>query len=227
MEGTLDSQIELGHFFEKLSIQKEESHKDVSYILTLHTGRITKGINNLVQEVSDLKVGLSIIRKERNYLLQTVHNLSNDNRHRSAYLSCPKSLQNPVEIYANDIHEAINPSSEIEENNEQNIEISNIHSETCDPTDTGFNESADLDNVEHVKDEEVANEKVNEENHKKEETVEGNGRTKRREMHLDSTASKSWQYASKFSKSTVQEDVHICPECNFAFSTSENLGVHL
>merc|ERR1712018_586630 len=126
-EDSMDSQSEIGHFFQKLSIWRDESHKEFSNIITFHSSSISKGINDLVEEVSDLKAELSIITKERNDLLETVHNLSSDIRKRSVEL--PNPQPEPKEIHSNDISEAISPIPEVEEN-EQNTEISNIQSET-------------------------------------------------------------------------------------------------
>lgn len=69
----MGSQSELGNFFEKLNMWREESHREFSNILHYHGSSINKGINHLVEEVSDLKVKLSVITRERNHLLETVH----------------------------------------------------------------------------------------------------------------------------------------------------------
>ena len=148
----MDFSSEVGHFFEKLSTWREELNNEFSNILTFHSSSLRQGIKNLAEEVSDLKVELSIITKERNDLLETVHNLGNDIRKRNAELPLPE----PEEIHSNDI-------PEVEENHELRIETSNMQSETVDSDDTTF--TTNLDNVEHARDE-VMNEKANEENHK-------------------------------------------------------------
>ena len=85
----MDSQSEIGHLFEKLSVWREESHREFSNIITSHSRSINKGINDLVEEVTELKVELSIITSERNDLLETLQNLSNDIKLRNAELPIP------------------------------------------------------------------------------------------------------------------------------------------
>ena len=80
----MESQSEVRHFFEKLSIWREVSQREFSNIITFHNGNINKGINDLVEEVSDLKIKLSDVTRERNDLLETVHNLSEDIKQRNA-----------------------------------------------------------------------------------------------------------------------------------------------
>jgi len=58
--------------FEKLVSWGDESHKHISGIISSHNKTLKMGINNLVKEVSDLKDELSVIRKEKNVLLETV-----------------------------------------------------------------------------------------------------------------------------------------------------------
>ena len=80
----MDYQGEMGHFLEKLSIWREESQRELSKIIQFNGGSVNKGIHELVEEVNELKAELSIIKKERNGLLETVNNLSNDIRLRNA-----------------------------------------------------------------------------------------------------------------------------------------------
>ena len=44
----MDAQGEVGgHFFEKLSLWREDSHREFSNVLQLHSNRIKKGIGDL------------------------------------------------------------------------------------------------------------------------------------------------------------------------------------
>ena len=70
----MDYQSEVEHFIQKLSLWREESHKDFSNIIQFHSTNINEGINDLVQEVSNLKFNLSMITRERNDLIETVCN---------------------------------------------------------------------------------------------------------------------------------------------------------
>ena len=96
-------------------------------------------------------------------------------------------------------------------------EISSLRSETGDPLEINLNEIEHLDIVQHKRDEEETNYKDNQQ--KQEETI---GRNKRKEMSSESSPIESMHD----SKETAPDEGHVCPECNFLFSTSENLGIH-
>ena len=214
----MDYQIEVEGFFDKLSIWREESHKEFANILKFHSSSINKGFSHLVEEISDLKVELSVITKERNDLLETVHNLSNNVRQRSAELPISQPMRDPEEIQAKNFQEVITSSPEVEDNKEQSIEKSTISNETVDEDDITFNECPYSNIVE------TESYEVDKEIHKQKETE---GKDKRKEIPLDSTQNKCLKYESKSSNSPVHDDDYFCPECNFPFSRSENLEVHL
>ena len=197
----MDSYNEVGHFFEKLNIWRNESHKEFSNIVKSHRNSINKCINDLAEEVEDLKDKLSVITRERNDLLETVHNLTKDIGLRSAELHGQQELPQPEEINTNDIKKM--GCNDVKDNQEENIS-----SGKGGQNGLTFNESVDpLDIVEHVEDENATN-----------------GNDEGGDMPMDSTPSKSPEFESNHSKSSVQADVHVCPECNFAFS---NLEIHL
>ena len=206
----MDPQSSSLHFFEELSTWREESHREFSNIITTHSSSINKGINALVEEVSELKIKLSVVTKERNDLLETVHNLSNDIRQRNAELPCADPLL--------EAEEERSPRPEVIYDKEKNVEVSSINSENDDPDEITLNKFADVDNVDHVQD------NVNQENQSDKETI---GQIERGEVSMDSKPSKSLQYESEYSKDTIYDDTnHVCPECIFPFSTSENLEIH-
>ena len=90
MAGQSNSQSQVNDLFEKLISWRDESHKEISYIINSYNSHVKMGINNLVNEVSDLQDELSVIRKERNVLLETVENLSGEIRHLSAKIPSKK-----------------------------------------------------------------------------------------------------------------------------------------
>ena len=65
-----DCLSEVNHLFEKLSSWRDESNRQFYKIIDLHTCNISKGINDLSEEVLDLRTKLSSITMERNYLLK-------------------------------------------------------------------------------------------------------------------------------------------------------------
>ena len=200
----MDYQSEVGRFCEKLRIWREESQKELSNIIQYHSSRINWGINELVVEVNDLKVELAVITKERNHLLETVHNQGNDIKQ--------EPLPEHEEIQPKDTQKAFRPSPEVEHNVKHKVEICTISSEIGDPDDMTSNESEDLSNVNDTK----RNDIDNEENHRQVETV---GRNEKEEIPPKSTPNKSLQNESKHSKNNVHDYDHDYPEC-------ENLDIH-
>ena len=67
-----NSYNEVRAFFMKLSSWKEESQRQLSYIMEQHSGSIDKVINDLVDEVCNLRERLSVITKEQNDFLGTL-----------------------------------------------------------------------------------------------------------------------------------------------------------
>ena len=193
-------QSEVGHFFEKLSIWREESHRDFSNIIQFHSTTINKGISDLVQEVNNLKDDLSMITRERNDLLETVHNPSNGLRQRNIESQIRQPSPEPEVIEANDT-EGIGPRFE------KNSETSKSGTEKGIQDDSTFNESADFDLDEKIN-VEVTNDEISEKNLAEEQTTESN-------------------ISQQFESKTSSNDDYVCLECKFPFSTSENLKIHL
>ena len=131
----MDPQIEVGHFFEKISVWREESHREFSNILTLHSSSINMSITNLLEEVGDLKDKLSAMTRERNNLLETGHNLSKSQRNNELPGSEP--LSETKEIHIKDSQEELSQRHAVGAKKKQNVEIPLISSETVD---ISFNE---------------------------------------------------------------------------------------
>ena len=77
-----DCRTEVRTVFQKLTSWKDE----VSDIIESHRLSISKGVNNLVTEVSEMQEELSVIKKERDMLRQEVGKLNEENRRLSAKL---------------------------------------------------------------------------------------------------------------------------------------------
>ena len=77
-EAQRSCQSEVRDVFEKLISLREESHRQFSDIIVSHGTSISKGIDELVEEVSGLKAELSVVRKEKNVLIvvRTIHKQS-------------------------------------------------------------------------------------------------------------------------------------------------------
>ena len=105
MAGQRDSQNEVHDLFEKLVSWRDESHKHISGIIDSHNNTLKKGIDNLVKEVSNLQDDLSVIRKEKNVLLETVENLNGEIRHLSAKIPSEKLSQDEEVDHIQDIQQ--------------------------------------------------------------------------------------------------------------------------
>ena len=71
-----DCQFQVGDFFEKLMLWRDESQRQFLNIVNTHSNSINEAMNNVFDELSDLQVQLSVTRKERNDLIETVKNMS-------------------------------------------------------------------------------------------------------------------------------------------------------
>ena len=69
-----DCRTEVRTVFQKLTSWKDE----VSDIIESHRLSISKGVNNLVTEVSEMQEELSVIKKERDMLKEKVGKLSKE-----------------------------------------------------------------------------------------------------------------------------------------------------
>ena len=122
----------------------------------------------------------------------------------------------------------LGPSQEVEDGERQNAEISTKTFENGD--DTNSKEPENMDTVENESNKEVTINNLNEDNHRQDKTL---GRiffvyrNERKEIIVNSTPSNSLHYELKCSNKNENDDDNVCPECNFAFSTRENLAIHL
>ena len=73
-----ESQREVRELFSKLSSWMEESKSKFSTLIDFNSGSITKGVDDLVEEVRKLQDELSIIKKEKNILIETVNCLNGE-----------------------------------------------------------------------------------------------------------------------------------------------------
>ena len=75
IENQKDLQCEVGNFFKKLILWREESQKQFFTIVNSHGNSINEAMNNLLKEVSDLHAELSDTRKERNDLITLIESM--------------------------------------------------------------------------------------------------------------------------------------------------------
>ena len=61
----------------ELSVWKDESHKQMSIIMSSHSSIVNKGFNDIGLEFSNLQAKVTTLTKERSVLLNTIQNLNN------------------------------------------------------------------------------------------------------------------------------------------------------
>ena len=73
-------QTEVREVFEKLIDWRNECHRQFSDIVDSHRGSISKRVDELVEEVCELKSQLTVVEKEKTILIETVDNLNREMR---------------------------------------------------------------------------------------------------------------------------------------------------
>ena len=218
-------QSEVKHLLEKLISWREESNRQFSDIIDSHTSNINKGINDLAEEVCDLRAKLYIITKERNDLLENVDKLSSENKQLRGAIHVVQSLADPQESNHGVGSRNNQERPRLGCDQEQHIDSSEIEDSTDEqedenPTDTQrisigstYNECTNADEINdiEIKDEALDDGEIDEirgMDHAQEEQVSGN------ENNLTCL------------KNTQHLENHICPECSRVFSTGGNLRIH-
>ena len=79
-EGQKDYKSHVRDMINNLYSWRDESHRQMSNILSYHTKSIDKGLNDIVREVTDLQTQVAVLRNERKTLLETVNSLNSEIR---------------------------------------------------------------------------------------------------------------------------------------------------
>ena len=193
-------QIEVNEVFDKLRSLREESLRQFSDIIDSHSSSISKRIGGLIEEVCDLRAELSVFRKEKHVLLETVDNLNGEIRQLNAKLIASNNLPKPRERLDQSIKEE--DSSEVD----ISVEIGGDQDSPCndgDDADTLSEEQAQADDI----------------------LDEG---MKLNDSHSSVyKSSKRNDKSDNNEKGNFMNTDLVCPVCNFEFSTNENLSIHL
>ena len=221
-KGQKDCQRQVKELIKKLDSWRDESHRQVSNIISSHSKNIDNNINELVDEFSELQAQVSVLREERNVLLETIKNLNGEIKQMS------------VKIPLAEGQESDNSELAIPDVKEECVELSKVYSETD-------HEEERLD-YEDITPEIVQQENIiyaiNEHASPVNELDYIDDGKDRRETSLK-TGSNLEHGVTKKSKSkcskkqilkpprrTDHSQEFVCKICNFAFSTSENLSIH-
>ena len=215
---------------QKLSSWRDESHRQMSNIVSSQSISIDKGFNDLAKEFSDLQSQVSLLGKERNVLLETINNLNGEIRQMSAKL--PLADPEVLELDSSEL--------DIPDLKEECVESLRIHSEAGDEeeyVDYGdiLDESAQHKNRYPIDDHastvnEFDNLDVNDSVHVGTETdvtqVKVYGTTLEQGETQQNKGKCNKKKILNPTMLIVQSTELVCKVCNFAFSTNENLRIH-
>ena len=146
--------------FEKLQSWKEQSQTQFNSIIDSHNASITKGISGLIAEMVDMRAELSITKKEKNILVDTVDSLNNEIKQLKANLrEKPPSTQHNEKLIQNDgAEERSGQTNEVKDSSEADVSDSACN-DTLDLQDRSTGQE-DLE-IEQSALQDVAEEKTN------------------------------------------------------------------
>ena len=218
--------------FLELGSWRDESQKQFSNIVNSHNTNIIKGINDLVAEIHGLQSHLSITTNEKNDLIETVKNLSDEIRLLKSELTISQSLPEPEvnhhqeedagyvgdSVAQDQDEEALANGNETEKrellsNFDKHLEDSTPDELTDDSNDTVHDEANEEDEI----------------NRAVEEQLESIRRAKERVI-VDSSPNKPLQHKSKtvnLSEPANRSVDLTCSECNLVFSAKEKVMIHM
>ena len=208
-----DISNELREMFQPFESWRDESQRQFSNIIESHKNKINKRINDLVEEVCDLQAKLSATTKEKNDLIETVNNLSGGIRQLSATLPTVQPLP------------ASNQDQEFQGNDSSEVALSKSLELTEARGESGGLEECVEDAVERqdnypLEERSYLNDEAN---HEQTESMEFCS-SRQNSLQMDLNSSQEETLAHQ--KNGYHSDKHMCPECNFEFSTAENFRIH-
>ena len=150
-----ERQSQVRELSEKLLSWRDESHRQISDIISSHNTSIDKGYNDLVEEVFNLQNQVSVLQKEQNVLLDIIKNsklnndfaqevkdlkaeISNLKKERIVLLDTVHILNGDrrqvdakIHLTEPEVQEEVD-SSDIIDIKEESVETPKIHNETTD-----------------------------------------------------------------------------------------------
>ena len=252
----MDHQIEVRNFFNNLSSWREVSQRHFSNIIESHSNTISEAINDLVEEVSDLKAQLSVITKERNDLVKTVDSVNIEKKQLREKLLL---IQGLAESGENDAREEERIPVDIIDGGEQgqdNSRISNENEEQVDTEDFGQTVEQDDNNLlneqiykckqcSYTSVYEIQLKKHKKEVHEKKSNHERYAASQMSHLksHIEAVHKmgdkkfkceqchfeSSWKHALNKHIKAVHENLrnHVCGECGYATSRKDTLKQHI
>ena len=118
---------------EQVSSWREESSSKLSNIIDVHINSVNAGINDLAEEVWDLRIKLSALSKDKSDLLQDVNKLSSENSQLKAAIVQPEpDMEGSQRVTDEDADPTEDPNSENEDNPEHGEEKLPVSNENDD-----------------------------------------------------------------------------------------------
>ena len=211
-EGQRAFQSQLKDLINNLSSWRDESHRQISNIISSHSRTVDKGINDIFLEISDLQAQVTDLIKEKKALLETVNILNNEIRQISVKLLSAEpetsefngSLEDVIDIK----EECIEPptiQSELNEgknstDNESNLEEGTTFTTQGDKSvkDDGVSKGANI-------------------------STHGRGLEKLAEFEQGSFKTPSVKALDRDIRNTRKnKSIHACKECGYATSHSRS-----
>ena len=230
-EGQKDYKSHVKDLINNLSSWRDESHRQMSNILSYHTKSIDKGLNDIVQEVTDLQTQVAVLRNERKTLLETVNSLNSEIRQLSA-----KSPS--AEPKTSELDSSLMDTIDIKEECIEPPRIQNeIDEEKCIDYGSISDQSVPKLNLEHPRlDQWNSNASIiNEFDYEGEHIGEGTCQTQNKgvisNLGEEVTEEKHPKMDRKIilnsPEGTIYSSELVCKECKFTFSTNEHFRSHL
>ena len=119
-----DFQRQVGEMVEKLASWREDSHKQMSTIISSHCKTFDISFNDLVEEFGELQSQVSDLKKERTVLLDTIDNLNGEIRQLGArlMLSEPEHSESDLHLDLPNVKDEVSEVNDKSYNAEERIE---------------------------------------------------------------------------------------------------------
>ena len=216
---TIQSEVE--DLFNKFSSLRDKTHKQFTTLINAHNESINNGIKNLVEEVCQLQGQVSIITNEKNVLLETIANLNVEIRQLRSKSPEDNTLSESEQIHHQSTHVLNNSEEENPDEEDHFEETTKLNSETYD----------EVANVEYK---EITDEIINQQQNK----YSLNDQNNTSIMADGDLEVKPGKFEEAYEEQNKERNIdcheydtssedRVCQACNFAFSTIENLNIHL
>ena len=157
-----DFQRQVGAMVEKLASWREDSHKQMSSIISSHCKTFDISFNDLVEEFSELQNQVSDLKKERTVLVDTINNLNGEIRQLGARLMLseiegqePEHSESDLPDVKDEVREVNYNSYNAEERIDCEGDVPNEVMQQTNKARPGHQEVSDIYELDHDREEHV------------------------------------------------------------------------